>query len=106
MDTIKHNKKVKKFIEFLQKNKIDTELFMYYTRPENNGFKYKKYKHLSDFFENENCENWIKYAFRWDITKFKNLDIINKKWELECSKKSKIKILEAIPKWIKKIKGD
>ena len=103
MENIKHNKEVKKFLEFLKINKIDVELFMYYTQPENNGFKYKKYKYISDFFENEKCENWIKKAFRWDITKFKNLDIVNEKWILECSNNSKkINILQAIPTWIKK----
>jgi hypothetical protein len=98
----------KKFIKFLKQNRIDVELFMYYTEPQNNGFLFKKYKIIQEFFDKELCEYWIEKAFRWDYSSFdlNKLRILNQKWKEICKKENqKSSILKAIPNWIKKLKG-
>ena len=97
----------KKFIKFLKQNDIDVDLFMYYTEPENNGFVFKKYDTIHEFFEKEPCMHWVEKAFNWNKSKFslKKLIKINKKWKDICQNKKSI-LFSAIPRWIKKIKGD
>jgi hypothetical protein len=101
-----HNEKVKIFLDFLDKNDIDSALFMFYANPKNNGFKFKKYKSISEFFKKEPCELWVKNAFRWDSNEdfeIRKLLEIDKKWREVCKKTDKNLKLKAIPKWFKKI---
>jgi hypothetical protein len=93
-----------KFIKFLRENGIDVELFMYYTDPKNNGFKFKKYKNIQDFFDKEPCENWIRDAFKWDISEFdiQTLKELDNKWKNICKNPSKKGGLKAVPEWFSK----
>jgi len=82
------------FLNFLKENDIDVDKFMYLTEPKNNGFKFKKYKYIQSFFDEEPYENWIKDAFRWDNNKFfdaKTLSDLNQKWIEKISEMKSVK---------------
>ena len=51
--------------------------------------------------------HWVEKAFNWNKSKFslKKLIKINKKWKDICQNKKSI-LFSAIPRWIKKIKGE